>query len=250
MMPEKAAPVPIPRRKAAENDADTSPADPEFQPSSVAPGQPPFPQPITSPQSPMSQMPRTARSASSTPVLSGTGSPSGSEPAESKSLQSATLSPNQTEEVGSIRQTEVVGGSGGFGFQVKDPQSRPVIGFRYAMGSWAGQEALRELMPIYDREAASAGDAVMAREGYVVSGLELDAETFVNAVRVHFARQLPGGEIDPKETYVSDWVGEKSATRAAVKLGGEGTIVLGVFGRRGAVLDALGLLVQSGSSAN
>src|SRR5207244_1094537 len=53
--------------------------------------------------------------------------------------------------------TELVGGPEGWQFQVFDEQRRPAVGFRYEMGSWAGQPAVREFSPLFNRDAAAGG---------------------------------------------------------------------------------------------
>jgi hypothetical protein len=136
-----------------------------------------------------------------------------------------------------------IGGSGGFAFRSASPDAQPVVGFRYVTGSWAGKTALSRLDPLFASDMpARGGTSVAAKPGYVVGGLELDTSDFVHAVRVVFVRQDPGGGLDPADNYTSDWLGTP-AGNAPQKLSGGTNPVIGVHGRRGAVIDALGLVV-------
>jgi hypothetical protein len=52
----------------------------------------------------------------------------------------------------------------------------------------------------------------------------------------------PDGRLDPKDSYTSDWLGRPSGREPKV-VGGKGQAVVGVHGRRGAVIDAIGLVL-------
>jgi hypothetical protein len=53
------------------------------------------------------------------------------------------------------------------------------------------------------------------------------------------------GGLDPATSYVSVWYGKKVGT-SQTKLGGDGKIVCGIFGRKGLNVDALGLVMSGG----
>jgi hypothetical protein len=142
--------------------------------------------------------------------------------------------------------TELAGGAGGFPFELRSPTQQPVLGFRYTLGNWAGTKALAQLQPLFKPEPA-ADDTVVARDGYVVSGLEIDAEKFVQAVRVVFARRAADGRLDSGDTYTSPWLGTPT-NRPPQTLTAGSLPVIGVHGRRGALIDALGLVVASGEA--
>ena len=57
-----------------------------------------------------------------------------------------------------------------------------------------------------------------------------------------FTRLLPDGRLDKTDSYTSDWIGEPSE-KPPQTLGGTGAPVLGVYGRKAAVLDAVGLML-------
>jgi hypothetical protein len=68
------------------------------------------------------------------------------------------------------------------------------------------------------------------------------ADDLVRAVRVVFVRQQSDGSLDKTDFYLSDWIGEPADT-ARRTLGNGTTPVLGVCGRRGALIDAIGLVL-------
>jgi len=143
---------------------------------------------------------------------------------------------------GRRRPTDYVGGVGGMPFEWVGA-GEPVLGFVYRMGEWGGQEALSLLQPLYHRETMRSFDSVVAKVGYAVAGLEVDADQYVFAVRVVFARLGADGRLDPRDSYKSDWIGNPQG-RVVKTLGGDGVKVVGVCGRGAAVVDAIALVVE------
>ena len=84
---------------------------------------------------------------------------------------------------------------------------------------------------------------MFAKDGYAVGAIQVDGADFVNAVRVAFMR-IEGDRLNPKDTYISDWIG-KLTGRDPVTINGNGAIVVGVHGRRGAILNAVGLVCKA-----
>jgi hypothetical protein len=125
-----------------------------------------------------------------------------------------------------------------------------VVGIRYSLGSWAGQPALRSLEPIFvratdpaeTREAPRGEQVLMAREGYAVGGLNVDAGPYVHAVQVVFMRLNADGRLEAADSYTGPWLGNRT-TGPVQTLGGTGAPVIGIRGRRAAVLDAVGLVL-------
>ena len=139
--------------------------------------------------------------------------------------------------------TQTAGGTGGTPFRTVSSEGKPVLGFSCGMGSWSGQQAVAALDPIWDRNAPPAsGQVVLAKEGYAVGGLKVDGKDLVCAVKVVFLRVRPDGTLDRTDSYSSEWLG-KPAGQAIKTVGGTGSKVVGVHGRRGAVLDAVGLVL-------
>jgi hypothetical protein len=141
------------------------------------------------------------------------------------------------------KQSPLAGGKGGVPFAFADSEQRMAVGFRYALGSWAGQPALRLLEPLYERPAAQRNGEVVAREGFAVGGLNANAGQYVHAVQIVFVRVTPNGKLDPSDSYTSDWLGTKTDA-TTTELDGRGTPVIGVHGRKAAVVDAIGLVLK------
>lgn len=142
------------------------------------------------------------------------------------------------------RKIPEIGAAGGFAFESIDAAKRPVIGFHSSFGPWGGKQWIRQMEPFYDEEPALPNsDRVMAKPGYAVGGLLLDAPEFVNAYAVVFMRVAADGKLDPADSYTSDWIGPKS-DKTPQPLNGQGKAVIGVHGRAGAILNAVGLVLS------
>jgi hypothetical protein len=137
----------------------------------------------------------------------------------------------------------MIGGPGGFPFRAASQGGQPVVGFRCSVGAWAGKQALADLQPLFDRAGpATAASQAVAKDGYVVGGLELDASELVHAVRVIFVRRKGDGSLDRSDSYSSGWLG-RPAGNSPQKLDSGTAVVIGVHGRKGAVIDAVGLVL-------
>jgi len=142
-----------------------------------------------------------------------------------------------------IERTEYVGGAGGRDFMDTVPGERSAVGFYYRFETWAGRQGFERLTPVFDYNVpkTSFDTAIMARDRYVVVGLEVDADAMVRAVRIIFARRLPDGSPDMTDSYTSDWIGQRTGKQPK-KLQKDGAVVIGTIGRKGAIIDALGLM--------
>ena len=140
--------------------------------------------------------------------------------------------------------SQLVGGSLGWPWRTVDTAGRPVIGVRHSLGRWDDQDTLGIFEPIFDRKNSPPGaNELFAKDGYAVGAIQVDGADFVNAVRVAFMR-IEGDRLNPKDTYISDWIG-KLTGRDPVTINGNGAIVVGVHGRRGAILNAVGLVCKA-----
>ena len=117
-----------------------------------------------------------------------------------------------------------------------------VVGFRYDVREWTGDNVLGKLEPIYDRQPPGTQQLVIARDGYAVGGLVVDAGKFVQAVRVIFM-MLDGDHLDSHDSYQSEWLGNPSADEPKT-LAGNGQMVVGVYGGHGIILDSVGLVLR------
>jgi hypothetical protein len=159
----------------------------------------------------------------------------------------ATATPAQptlaNSELANAARTDLLGGAGGGVFEVISPKHLPIVGFRYRIGNWGGKSAVAKLDPLSERNAPARSDQlVIAHDGFVVGGIQVDAGDLVEAVRVVFVQRADDGTLDKTEYYFSDWIGQP--TGRPVKTLGKGNVpVIGVYGRRGLVIDAIGLVL-------
>jgi hypothetical protein len=81
----------------------------------------------------------------------------------------------------------------------------------------------------------------MSRQDYAIGALKVTGGDLVTSVQVVYMRIKPDGRLDPSDCYEDDVVGDP-AGKTPVVIGGTGAPVIGIHGRRGAVLDAVGLV--------
>ena len=137
--------------------------------------------------------------------------------------------------------TELAGGTEGWTFRHDD--HRQLLGIRYQLGGWDDEKTVGVLQPIYDQTPGGPAQGVaIAKEGYAVGGLKVDARRFVNAMQIVFMRRKSNGRLDPSDSYTSEWIGFPTG-RPAKTLGGTGATVVGLYGRNGAILNAVGLIL-------
>jgi serine/threonine-protein kinase len=161
-----------------------------------------------------------------------------------------------------IARTGIVGGIGGIPFEESPPEgagdarlARVLVGLRYSLGDGS---IVKSLQPIYlSRNIRSEGMTrglpsgptleVMARPGYAVAGVIARGGNRVHAIKVIFRRAGIGLRA-AQPTYASEWLGGASGGEE-VKLGDDGRWVIGIHGRMGNDLDALGLILATGEPA-
>lgn len=156
------------------------------------------------------------------------------------------------------RATPLHGGGGGSPFEAGGPQGAPLVGLRHTTIVWAGHRIVRSLEPLFLVDGEIRGGPVVgrpngpeqetrARPGYAVGALLVRAGHRVDGFRVVFMR-VAGHELDPSDVYTSPWIGGPGGG-AEQLLGGSGRLVVGIRGRHGADVDALGLLEQAPPAA-
>ena len=142
------------------------------------------------------------------------------------------------------RDTEVAGGKGGSPFRSGSKAKEPVIGFAWSSGSWAGQKLIGRLEPMFTRDVPRGlQSSVVAREGYAVGGISVEGDDFVRAIQVVFVKTTAGGKLDPSDSYTSEWIGHP-AGKNVTAIDSRGTKVIGIQGRKAAILDAVGLVLS------
>jgi hypothetical protein len=142
-----------------------------------------------------------------------------------------------------------VGGGGGGVFENAPAPRQFLRGFRYGL---TASGCLGSLKPVYlgpsgDVDGAQEGKvgasrAVIARPGYAVAGMIVRGTDRLNAFKLVFMR-VSGSRLLASDRYESDWIGTRAGGEE-VRLGDDGTPVIGVFGRAGGEIDGAGLLLQ------
>jgi len=150
-----------------------------------------------------------------------------------------------------VRRTAIVGGGGGGAFEARAPEGALLVGVRGTTISWAGHEIVRSLQPLYrldgeEHEGDVFGYAnrtvveALAKPGYAVGALLVKGGHRVDGLRCVFMR-VDGDRLDLSDVYTGPWIGGRGGG-AEELLGGSGRPVVGLVGRCGADLDAVGLL--------
>lgn len=122
-------------------------------------------------------------------------------------------------------------------------KDKPLLGFNYRMGDWAGGPCLAKLIPVFSNSTPPSDQKqVLAKPGYAAAGLQVHADTVVRGVQVIFMKLNADGTLNPADSYVSEIAGATSATPQ--KLGGDGRRMVGVHLRQGLIIDALAVVMQ------
>lgn len=138
--------------------------------------------------------------------------------------------------------TEVVGGAGGISFKRTDPLSRPVLGVRFIVGTWAGAERVTMLSPIFAAPAAETPGTIAAKDGYALGAIHVAATDFVDGVTLEFMKLREDGSLDTGDSYRAEPIG--SVGDSAKTISGDGLPVIGLHGRGGPrAVKALGLVL-------
>jgi S1-C subfamily serine protease len=122
-------------------------------------------------------------------------------------------------------------GLGRFGNNAVSHAARPIyrVGDRDVEGVWHGPTAGKQLVRALARPGYAVG-AITVKNGLTVDGFSM---TFMRVV---------DGRLDPRDSYESPWLGGPGGG-GPVKIGGDGTLVVGLIGKAKAdALTGLGLL--------
>jgi hypothetical protein len=143
--------------------------------------------------------------------------------------------------------SRMVGGSGGKEIEKKGYDgTRAVYGIQYGEGEWEGDRTLRPFEPVFTpgrHGGTNTNKYETAKEGYAVGGLIVDVDVYVCAVQVIFMRIDDEGQLDPNDSYTSDWLGRPTG-KTPVEINGDGRKVVGFRVRQMAALDAIGLIYE------
>ena len=150
----------------------------------------------------------------------------------------------------------VIGGGTDPEFRDDAPAGTVLAGLDIGVGTFGGSIVVRSFRPIYragsaDTPGAVQGDTkktptfkVRARPGYAVGAVTVKAGLGVDGLGVTFMKVLPGGKLDPTDTYDGPWLGGL-LDGTQVRLDAAGAPVVGVAGRTGSRgLTGFGLVVK------
>jgi hypothetical protein len=146
-------------------------------------------------------------------------------------------------QVGSYVLTETVGGKGGIAFRTVDSQGRPIIGVQFILRSWEGNKYVGQLTPLYDRSRATRPNTIFAKKGYALGAIHVWAGEFVDGIKLVFMKLNDGTSLQLSDSYEADTIGSATTSTAKV-IKSDGRLIVGFHGRRGAVMDAIGLVVR------
>ncbi|NQT87610.1 protein kinase, partial [bacterium] len=149
-----------------------------------------------------------------------------------------------------VELTRRVGGPGGGWFDDQAEEGGLLVGLHCTAARPFGHHILTAVQPIFrDQKGAilrggvygrgGKGTEFIAKPGYAVGALEVRAGGRVDGLCAIFMR-VKDGALDPNDTYKSPWVGGGGG--GGTQLGGTGRLIVGIQGRRGNEVDALGLV--------
>lgn len=170
-------------------------------------------------------------------------SPSFSSPERPPGLAAPGIPRSNNTQAVSYVLTETVGGTGGVAFRRVDYQGRPVIGVQCILRSWAGGKYVGRLTPLFDRTRATRPNTIFAKEGYALGAIHVWASEFVDGIKLVFMKLNDDTSLQLSDSYEADTIG--SATTGTAKIiTSDGRLIVGFHGRRGAIMDAIGLAVR------
>jgi hypothetical protein len=134
--------------------------------------------------------------------------------------------------------SQLAGGTTGNPYQEVPSAGMLLVGFNYTLNEY---DYISSLQPIYQSsKGAVAGtmygyvngppQTIMAKKGYAVSGVQVQASYFMYGLQVDFMKVEKSG-LDTKDSYSSEWVGRKYSSNRQLTLGGDGNFVVGAYGK-------------------
>lgn len=124
-----------------------------------------------------------------------------------------------------------------------------LYGLECGFTEWFHEQCLKDITPIFspDQELTKPGGAV-ARAGYAVGAVNVQAGSYVNAIQLVFMRVKDDGRLNPEDSYTSPWIGVRGKGRPRT-LTGNGDPIIGISLREGIVCNAFALVVNHEAAA-
>jgi serine/threonine protein kinase len=149
--------------------------------------------------------------------------------------------------------TEFVGHTQGLlpPMRYADPNKRSVIGVLYMAGERMADKdgpkmkCLIQLTPAYDpRQPRYLQQALFAKPGYAVGGLNVKTKEIVTAVQVIFMKQKADGTLDPADKYTSQWLGHPEEADTEKTITSDGRKVIGMHLKHFGQVFAVALVLE------
>jgi predicted Zn finger-like uncharacterized protein len=140
----------------------------------------------------------------------------------------------------------------GKSFESKAPQGGLLIGMQvihFQIGPHVEVKAIQPLYlvdgrPVPDARFGGGGQSkTVAKPGYAVGGMRANVGVVVHGVQFVYMR-IKGKQLDPKDSYDSEWLGSNRGGGERTVIG-KGRPVVGIFGSYGTLLNGLGFLVAT-----
>lgn len=150
-------------------------------------------------------------------------------------------------------QTQIVGATADPTFRDQAPDGGVLVGLDVGVGQAFGVELVRAIQPRYQTPKGevmgrkfgadfSKTVSMKAKPGYAVGAINVKAGLVVNGFSITFMR-INGNVLDPADAYTSAWIGDRTGGSGPTVLGGDGTQIVGIIGKRNARdCNGLGLL--------
>lgn len=151
------------------------------------------------------------------------------------------------------RQTLILGGHADVPFREEARLGEYLIGFDIGVGPAFGVDLVKSIQPHFhtpqgEKPGRKLGTdwgtthTVKAKPGYAVGAITVKNGLVVNGLSVTFMR-VKGDKLDPKDTYTSPWIGDRTGGGPPTLLSHNGALIVGVIGMRTAEdVTGLGLL--------
>jgi hypothetical protein len=144
-----------------------------------------------------------------------------------------------------MMQSDEVGTTRGREFLTVHPERKPVIGFRFKSGEWMGNKCFNSIEPLFEKPTgapAQGETVVLAKEGFAVGALNVDAKDRLNAFSITFMKKTDTG-LDAKNAYNSPLYGKTQLPQRKI-LSGKGSFVYGIYGRKNINVDSIGIITD------
>lgn len=164
----------------------------------------------------------------------------------------ALAGPVRAAEDDALFRTALAGGDGGAAFEDTLRGPGYLVGLRLRVGRAINSHVINSIQPIYrtpigrrfgGRVGFGHGPTVevAARDGYAVGGVVTGDAQSPGGLQIIFMRITPDGRLDAGDSYRSQWYGP---TAGDVQVLAGGRLVVGLAGRMGRSLEAVGLVAD------